>query len=60
MASLQDHPNLAWVGLQDPELFQQAFQGWLVMLDPEHLDDALARAAEGDHVEGLGPIDPNA
>jgi hypothetical protein len=60
VAGLQDDPDLAWVGLQHSEPFQQGFQGWLVMLDPEHLEHALTGAAEGNHVEGLGLIDPNA
>jgi hypothetical protein len=60
VAGLQDDPDLPWVGLQDPELFQQGFQGWLAVFHPEHLDHPLARTAEGNHVEGLGPIDPNA
>ena len=60
VAGLQDDPDLVWVGLQGPELFQQGFQGWLAVFHPEHLDDPVARAAEGNHVEGLGPIDPNA
>jgi hypothetical protein len=59
VTGLQDDPDLAWVGLQHSEPVQQGFQGWLVVLDPEHLDDALARTAEGNHMEGLGPIDPN-
>jgi hypothetical protein len=60
VAGLQHDPDLAWVGLHSPELFQQGFQGWLAVFHPKHLDHPLAGAAEGNHVEGLSPIDPNA
>jgi hypothetical protein len=60
VAGLQHDPDLVWVGLQGPELFQQGFQGWLAVFHPEHLDHPVAGTAEGNHVEGLGPIDPNA
>jgi hypothetical protein len=59
VTGLQDDPDLAGVGLQHPEPVQQGVQGWLVVLDRSTWTTPSPGRPRANHMEGLGPIDPN-
>ena len=58
MPGLDHHPHLSRVGLQPGDPLYQGGHRLRAVLDPQHLDDPLTRAAERHQMELFCPVDP--
>jgi class 3 adenylate cyclase len=58
VAGLKHDPNLRRVGLQSSDTGHQTSHRFGSMLDPADLEHSVARAAQSDQMELLGPVDP--